>query len=145
VVEATFHEGIECLFAGVSAGSVSTVMTKGDGLGEGHVESERPSDAGRDLGDLQRVGETGAHVVVGKNEDLSFAGQASKRAGMQDAIAIALKARAKLIGLFLALARAASKTARGAWHHEGIKLLLAGRQGTGQQGASGLWLADGGC
>ena len=106
VVEAAFDEGIERLFAGVAAGSVSAVVTKGDGLGEGDVESERPRDAGRDLGDLERVGETGAHVVVGEDEDLGLAGEASKRAGVQDPIAVALKAGAKLVGLLFALARA---------------------------------------
>jgi len=104
VIEAALNEGIECFFAGVSTRTVTAVVSQGDGLGESHVQSEWSSDTGRDLGDFQGVRQSGAHMVVRKDEDLGFAGQAAKRVRVQDAIAVALEARAKLVGLFVALA-----------------------------------------
>ena len=62
--------------------------------------------AGGHLGDLERVGEPGALVVVGEDEHLGLAGQAAERGGVQDAVAVALEAGAQRIGLLLGRARA---------------------------------------
>ena len=66
------------------------------------VEPDGARDAGRDLGDLEGVGEARAHVVIGEDEDLGLAGEAAKGARVQDAVAVALETGAELVGLFLA-------------------------------------------
>ena len=93
--------GRERVFAGVAAGTVAAVVAERDGLGERHVEAERTGDRRGDLGDLERVGEAGALVVVGEHEHLCLAGQAAERAGVQDAVAVAFEAGAPRIGRFL--------------------------------------------
>ena len=72
------HVGVERVLAGVAARAVPAVVAEGDGLGEGHVEPAGPGDAGGDLGHLEGVGEAGALVVLGEDEDLGLAGQAAE-------------------------------------------------------------------
>jgi hypothetical protein len=52
VIEATLDEGVERLFAGVAARTVTAVVAQGDCLGERHVKAHRARDAGRHLGHL---------------------------------------------------------------------------------------------
>ena len=75
------------------------VVPEGDGLGEGHVESAGPGDGRGDLGHLERVGQAGALVVLGEDEDLGLAGQPAERGGVQNAVAVALEAGAPGVGL----------------------------------------------
>ena len=104
VVEAAVDVRAERVLAGVTARAVTAVVAERDGLGERHVQPERAGDRRGDLGDLERVGEPGALVVVGEDEDLGLAGQPAERAGVQDAVAVALEAGAPRSG--------ASSTAR---------------------------------
>src|SRR4051812_35282743 len=85
------------ILAGVATRTVPAVVAKGDRLGQRHVEAERSSDAGGNLGDLEGMGQSGALVVVGKHEHLRLAGQPAERTGVQDAIAVALEACAPSI------------------------------------------------
>ena len=48
----------------VAKGGVPQVVSQGDGLGQVFVEPQAPGDGAGDLGDLQRVGQTGAVVVA---------------------------------------------------------------------------------
>ena len=100
VVVAVGEVGVEGVLGGVAARTVAAVVAEGDGLGERDVEPQRPGDGGGDLGDLEGVGEAGALVVVGEDEDLGLAGEAPEGGGtVQDAVAVALEARAHRIGL----------------------------------------------
>ena len=99
VVVATVEVGAERLLAGVPAGAVPAVVAEGDGLGEGHVEPSGPGHGRGDLGDLEGVGEPGALVVVGEDEDLRLPGQAAEGAGVEDPVAVALEGGAERVGL----------------------------------------------
>ena len=99
VVEAARDVGGEGVLAGVAAGAVPAVVPEGDGLGQRHVEPAGPGDAGGHLGHLEGVGEPGALVVVGEDEDLGLAGQPPERRRVQDPVAVALEAGAPRVGL----------------------------------------------
>ena len=75
VVVALGNVGVEGVLAGVATRSVTAVVTEGDGLDQRDVDRGPPGDRGRHLGDLQRVGQPGALVVVGIDHDLGLAGQ----------------------------------------------------------------------
>jgi hypothetical protein len=72
VIEPALDERIQGFFAGVTARSMSAVMTEGDGFGEVDVQTEGPSDASGDLGNFEGMSKAGAQMVVGKNENLRF-------------------------------------------------------------------------
>ena len=91
--------GDEGVLAGVPARAVAAVVAEGDRLGERDVEPERPGHRRGHLGHLEGVGEPRALVVVGEHEDLRLAGQPAERRGVEDAVAVALEARAPLVGL----------------------------------------------
>jgi len=85
---------VEGLLAGVAEGRVADVMGQGKGFSQLDVEAEDGGESARDLGDFKRVGETAAEVVGGgigreAGEDLGFAGEAAKGAGVEDASGIA--------------------------------------------------------
>ena len=75
------------------------VVAEGDGLGERDVQPAGPGDGGGDLRHLERVGQPGALVVLGEDEDLGLAGQAAEGGGVEDAVAVALEAGAPRVGL----------------------------------------------
>ncbi len=57
-------------------------------------------DADRDLGDLDRVGEASAEVVVvGSDEDLALACESPEGLRVMDAVEVALEAGAQAVGL----------------------------------------------
>ena len=132
VIEAALNEGIERLLARVPSRAVSTVVAKRDGLGQGNVETEGSSDARGDLGDFERVGEASAHVVVGEDEDLRLPREAAERARVQDAVAVALKAGAVLVGLFLECALSSAVAPRRAGSHQLIEEGLTIDEGAGE-------------
>ena len=84
--------------------------------------SARATDGG-DLGDLEGVGEPGALVVVGEDEHLGLAGQAAERAGVQDAVAVALEAGAPRVGLPPSTAALAGAVGRG-WRRGARRAVL---------------------
>ncbi len=100
VVVAALEEGRERLFGCMAGGAVPAVVAGGGRRGEGDVEADRPGDADRHLGDLDRVGEAGAEVVVvGSDEDLALAGEPPEGLRVVDAVEVALEAGAQAIGL----------------------------------------------
>ena len=91
--------GGEGVLGCVAPGPVPAVVAEGDGLGEGHVEAARAGDGGGDLGDLERMGQAGALVVVGEDEDLGLSGESAEgRGAVQDPVAVALEAGAERVG-----------------------------------------------
>ena len=99
VVEAVREEGVEGVLAGVPAGPVPAVVAEGDRLGQGHVEPAGPGHGRGHLGHLECVGEAGALMVLGEDEDLGLAGQAAERGGVQDPVPVPLEAGAPGVGL----------------------------------------------
>ncbi len=100
VVVAALEEGRERLFGCMAGGAVPTVVAGGGRRGEGHVEADRPGNADRHLGDLDRVGEPCAEVVVvGSDEDLALACESPEGLRVMDAVEVALEAGAQAVGL----------------------------------------------
>ncbi len=137
MIETAFHERIECLFARVPAWPMSAVVAERDRFGEGHVEPEGTRDAGRHLGDLERVRESGPHVVVGEDEHLGLSRESAEGARVKDAIAITLKTRPVLIGLLVPGTLPRAEAARRTGSHELVEELLALTQRTRECGGSG--------
>jgi hypothetical protein len=144
VVEATFYERVQRLFARVTPRAMPAVVSERDGFGESHVETEWSRYPRRDLGDFQRVGETRAHVIIGKNENLGLAGEAAKGARVQDPVSVAFEAGTKLVGSFFAFASTAAVTTRGARDHQLVELLLSGGQGARESRVAGSGFSDSG-
>ena len=86
------HGGIERLFSGVAKGWMTDVVDQGESFDQVSVESELGGDGARDLRDFDGVGQTIAKVVgVAAREDLRFRFETAEGAGMDDAVAVALK------------------------------------------------------
>ncbi len=89
------HQLGEGRLAAVPEGRVSEVVCQRDGFDEVFVQSQRPSEVPPDLGDLQRVGQPRAEVVVlVGHEHLGFEIQPSERRTVHDAVAVPLEAGA---------------------------------------------------
>jgi len=90
------HQFVEHILAGVAKRRMAKIMGKRKRLGEIVVEAERTGKRARDLTDFERMGEPGAEMVaLVRNEDLRLVGQPPERRAMDDAVAIALKYRAR--------------------------------------------------
>jgi iron-sulfur cluster assembly accessory protein len=90
------HQLVEHILAGVAKRRVTKIMRKRKRLGEIVVEAERAGKRARDLTDFQRMGEPGAEMVaLVRNEDLRLVGEPPEGGAMDDAVAIALKYRAR--------------------------------------------------
>jgi len=86
------HGGVERLFSSVAEGWMADVMDQGQGLREVFVESELGGDSAGNLRDLDGVRQTVAKMIgVTARKDLSLCLQTPESAGMDDAVAIALK------------------------------------------------------
>ena len=109
------HGRVERLFAGVSKGRVADVVDQGQSLHQVHVQAELGRDGAGDLRHFEGVGQAVAKVIgeaAGKDLGLGF--QPAKGAGVDDAVAVALKVVA--IGM-LGLGNAASA---GLLHPHGV-------------------------
>ena len=85
---------VERLLAGVPERRVPEVVAEPDRLDEVLVQPQRPRDAARDPGRLERVGQARAVVVAGRvDEDLRLVHQAPERLGVDDPVAVALERR----------------------------------------------------
>jgi hypothetical protein len=78
MVEAFGNERAECVFAGVTAWAVTTVVTECDGFGECNVEAECARHSGCNLGNFESVCEASALVVLREYEHLRFASESAK-------------------------------------------------------------------
>ena len=97
------HEFVQDGFAFVAEGRMAKVMCQRDGFGEVFVELEWACNVPGNCRDFHRVGEARAEMVTGAVEkNLGFVFEAAERAGVNDAIAVALILRAPF-GRFLVI------------------------------------------
>ena len=86
------HGGVKGFFPGMSKGGMANVMDQREGFDEVAIQSELRGDRPRDLRHFDRVGQAIAKMIgVTPRENLRLRVQTPKRAGMNDAVAIALK------------------------------------------------------
>ena len=86
------HQFVEGHLAAVAEWRMTEVVRKTDAFGEIFVQPQSAGDIPRDGGDLHGVGEPGAQMIAGAiEENLGFVLQAAESAGMNYAIAVALK------------------------------------------------------
>ena len=98
VIEAAVrrHELVEHLLARVAERRVAKIMRERQRFGEIVVEAERAGKRARDLADFERMGEPGAEMIaLMRNKDLCLMGEPAEGRAMNDAVAIALKFRAR--------------------------------------------------
>ena len=112
--EALLQRGVERLLARVAEGRMAHVVAEPDRLDEVLVQPQRPRDAARDPGRLERVRHPRAVVVAGGiDEDLRLALQAPERLRVQDPVAVALERRAQAaVVLGRGVARASRRSER---------------------------------
>ena len=88
------------VLACVAERRVPQVVAKRDGLGKILVETERPRDGARYLGNLQSMREARAEMIaLRRKEDLRFVGKPSERFRVEDLVAIALEVVSQEIGV----------------------------------------------
>ena len=80
-------------------------MPESNGLSKSNIESQSASHRHRNLSNLERVGKSGALMIVREDKYLSFSGEATKGRCMQNAVAVAFETSAILVGLFVYRAR----------------------------------------
>ena len=86
------HGGIERFFAGMAEGRMPDVVNQGKSLDQVHVEAKRARDGAGDLRHFEGVGQAIAEVVgEAAGEDLRLGFEAAKRAGVNDAVPVALE------------------------------------------------------
>jgi iron-sulfur cluster assembly accessory protein len=90
------HQFVEHILASVAKRRMAKIMRKRQRLGEIVVETERAGKRARNLTDFERMSESGAEMVaLVRDEDLRLVGQPPEGRAMDDAVAIALKCRAR--------------------------------------------------
>ena len=86
------HGGVERFLSGVAERRMADVVHQGERLDQVDIQAELRRDGAGDLRDLNGVGQAIAEVVgVAAGEDLGLGFEAAKSAGMDDAVAVALK------------------------------------------------------
>jgi hypothetical protein len=100
MVETFRNEWTQCVFAGVTARAVATVVTKCDGLSKYNVESECARYSGCNLSNFESMGEASALMILWEDEYLCFAGESAECRSVQNAIAVALETGAEWVFLF---------------------------------------------
>ena len=118
---------VEGLFAGVAEGGVADVVDKSEGFRELGVEAEDLGGGAGDLSDFERVGEAAADVVAFRRaagEDLGFASEAAKGAGVEDAGVVAREGCAVGMGRLGVFTRS-----------EGVGVVAGDGEGGGKQEA----------
>ena len=107
---------------------MADVVDQGQRFGEIDVEVQRSSDGARDLGNFESVGKAVAKVVrVAAGEDLRLRFEAAEGAGVNDAVAVALKIVAVGVRRFGIAASAGMFDVHrvGGEHGESLALLIA--------------------
>jgi hypothetical protein len=100
VIEAMCNEWRECVLAGVTTWAMPAIVPKRDGFGKHGVEPECTRDSNGHLRNLESVCKPSALMILGEDEDLSFSCETTKCGSVKNAIAVALEARAIVVGLF---------------------------------------------
>ena len=86
------HAGVEFVLPGVAERRVAQIMGQRDGLGQVFRQGQAARQRASDLRHFQAVGQAGAEQVAFViDEDLGLVFQPPERAGMHDAVAIALE------------------------------------------------------
>ena len=88
------------VLTGVTARTVAAVMTERDRFRQRDIQAERACHRRRYLGDLERMRETGALMVVREHEDLRLARQSTEGARMEDSVAVTFEARTPWVRRF---------------------------------------------
>ena len=92
LAEACLDAGVQRALADVTERRMAEVVANADRLDQVLVESQGPRHRARDLGDLDRVGETRAVVIaLGQHEHLGLVLEPPERLGVDDAVAVALE------------------------------------------------------
>ena len=89
------HQFIHGVFARMPKGRVAQIMGQRNSLGQFLVQSQCIGQCARNLGHLNRMGQTRAKIIPFVfDEHLGFMFQTSKGRGVDDPIAIPMKGRA---------------------------------------------------
>src|SRR5437763_4132659 len=84
------------MLAGVAERWMPEVVPEADRLDEILVQAQGATDAARDAGRLERVGQTGPEVIaLGIDEHLRLVTEPAERLGMDDPVAVALEGRSQ--------------------------------------------------
>ena len=111
--EALAQALVERLLARVAERRVAHVVAEADRLRQVLVQAQRPGDAARDPGRLERVRHARAVVVAGRvDEDLRLALQPPERLRVEDPVAVALERRPQPAFLLLRARPRARTSAR---------------------------------
>ena len=139
VVVALVDVRAEGVLRGVAARPVTAVVSECDRLGQRDVEPGGPGDRGRDLRDLERVGQPGALMVLGEHEHLGLPGEPAERRAVNDPVAIAFEAGSVRIGGLGDLPRPGSVGPGGPGNEQKVLGLLSSFPGdTAARGHVGL-------
>ena len=116
-----FHQRIERILACMAEGGVAEVMRQRHRLGQFRIQAQRSGDGAGDLRHLDRMGQAGTEIIaLMLDEDLGLVFQPPEGRGMDDPVAVALKARAeRAFGLGIepaAAFRRIGRIGRGAAH-----------------------------
>ena len=107
-----FHAGVQRILPGMAERGVAEIVRQRDRFGQIFVQAQAPRDGARDLRHFDAVGQAGAkQVAFVIDEYLGLVFEAAKRAGMDDAIAVALEFAAPLRRIlgYLPAARVAAR------------------------------------
>ena len=115
MVVAAIDVRAEGIFACMAARAVPAIVAEGNCFSESNVETKSSRYCRGNLGYFESMSKACALVVVGKDEHLSFAGEAPECVGMQDAVSVALETCAKRVGFFECGANARAFSSRGEW------------------------------
>jgi len=86
---------VEDLLSGMTEGSVSQVMSQGNGFGKVFIQEKGFGHGAGDLRDLQSMGKSGAIMVPGgRQKHLCFMLEAAEGFGMDDPVPVMLEGRA---------------------------------------------------
>ncbi len=87
------HQPLQRILAGMAERRVAQIMRQRHRLGQFHIQPQRARDRARHLRHLDRMGQPGAEIIaLMLDEHLRLVLQPPKRAGMDDPVAVALKA-----------------------------------------------------
>src|SRR4051794_19647446 len=128
---------VERLLAGVAERRGADIVANRDRLGQILVQAQRPRDAARDPGRLERVREPGAEVVALRvDEDLRLVAQPPERLRVDDPVAVALERSPQAAFVLRSLASSRLVRAHGE-RREPLLFVLANRVGEAVRDLSG--------
>jgi hypothetical protein len=88
----------QCIFAGVTAWTMSAVMAKRHCFSKCNIETQDTRNGNSNLRNFECVSESCALMIIGEYKHLCFSGKSAKGGGMQDAVTVAFETGA--VGVF---------------------------------------------